>query len=121
LKGGKLETHILQLLVALSGITLFAFHSFQQLMVVCYYFRAVTCVFLILFCVQVMQMITVNCLCVCGYRNEFNTEADSCSSTEDDDNDNAFHEEWIWLGPKDVNISSYVSVDNDLETWLLQH
>jgi len=60
---------------------------------------------------QVMKMTTVKCFCLGGYRHEFNTEADSCSSTYDDDEN-----DWIWLGPEDFNFSSYVCVDSDLET-----
>jgi hypothetical protein len=66
---------------------------------------------------QVMPMTIVNFICLCAYRIGFNTEADACSCTDDDDNDNAFREDWTWLDPEDGNFSSYISVDNDLETW----
>jgi hypothetical protein len=63
---------------------------------------------------QVTQSTILNCFRQCGYGRKLYTEADLVSSIEDED---AFHEDWIWLGAeKDVNFSSYVSVDNELAT-----
>jgi hypothetical protein len=44
---------------------------------------------------------------------ELNTKAVLHSSIDDD----AFHKDWIRLGPRDVDFSSYVSIDN---MWLFQ-
>jgi len=38
-------------------------------------------------------------------------KADLHSVTKD-----AFHEDWMLLGPEDVNFRSYILVDNDLQT-----
>lgn len=38
-------------------------------------------------------------------------KADLHSSTKD-----AFHEDWMLLGPEDVSFRSYIFVDNDLQT-----
>ena len=51
-------------------------------------------------------MTIVNYFCECE-RNK----ADLHSSTKD-----AFHEDWMLLGPEDVNFRSYIFVDNDLQT-----
>jgi hypothetical protein len=60
-----------------------------------------------------MQSAILNCFCQCGYGLELNTEVDSGSSIEEEDD--AFHKDWIWLGAeKDVDFSFYISVDNDL-------
>jgi hypothetical protein len=64
---------------------------------------------------QVMQSTILNCFCQCSYGLELNTEADSDSSIEEEDD--AFHKDWIRLGAeKDVDFSSYVSVDSELVT-----
>jgi hypothetical protein len=63
---------------------------------------------------QVTQSAVLNCFRHCGYGHELNREAVSDSSIEEND---AFHKDWIRLGAeKDVDFSSYVSVDNELAT-----